>query len=103
MGTFLARRALGLIPLLLGISVVSYAMMALAPGGSASVFLGSARPMSPEDIAAIRHNLGLDKPWYEQFFYSFYNIVAHHDFGYSFIDGRPVMAKIVASMPATFE
>jgi peptide/nickel transport system permease protein len=94
---------LGLVPLLLGISVVSYAMMSLAPGGSTSVFLGSARPMSPENVAIIRHNLGLDKPWYAQYFYWLYNIVAHHDFGFSFIDGRPVLVKIVEKLPVTAE
>jgi peptide/nickel transport system permease protein len=103
MGTFLVRRVLGVVPLLLGISVVSYAMMALAPGGSSSVFLGSARPMSPADMAIIRHNLGLDKPWYLQYFYWIYNIIARHDFGYSFIDGRPVIAKILEKLPVTVE
>lgn len=103
MGTFLVRRLLGLVPLLLGISVISYAMMSLAPGGSTSVFLGAARPMSPETIAIIRHNLGLDQPWYVQYFYWIYNIVAHQDFGYSFIDGRPVIVKIIEKMPVTVE
>jgi peptide/nickel transport system permease protein len=102
-GTYLARRLLGLVPLLLGISVISYAMMSLAPGGSTSVFLGSSRPMSPEDIAIIRHNLGLDKPWYVQYFYWIYNIVAHQDFGFSFIDGRPVAVKMLEKLPVTAE
>lgn len=103
MGTYLVRRLLGLVPLLLGISVISYAMMSLAPGGSTSVFLGSSRPMRPEDIAIIRHNLGLDKPWYVQYFYWIFNIVAHHDFGFSFIDGRPVTVKILEKLPVTAE
>lgn len=103
MGTYLVRRVLGLIPLLLGISVISYAMMALAPGGSTSIFLGSSRPMRPEDIAIIRHNLGLDKPWYVQYFYWIYNVVVHQNFGFSFIDGRPVTAKILEKLPVTAE
>jgi peptide/nickel transport system permease protein len=102
-GTYLVRRLIGLVPLLLGISVISYAMMALAPGGSTSVFLGSSRPMSPEDIAIIRHNLGLDKPWYVQYFYWIYNVIAHMDFGFSFIDGRPVTVKILEKLPITAE
>lgn len=103
MGTFLGKRILGLVPLLVGISIVSYAMMALAPGGSVSIFLGSSRPMSPEVIANIRHNLGLDRPWYVQYFYWIWNIVARHDFGYSFIDGRPVLVKILEKLPVTVE
>ena len=103
MGTYLVRRLLGLVPLLLGISVISYAMMSLAPGGSSSIFLGSSRPMSPEDVAILRHNLGLDRPWYVQYFYWLYNMVAHQDLGFSFIDGRPVMLKILEKLPVTAE
>src|SRR5207245_10431615 len=51
----------------------------------------------------IRHNLGLDKPWYVQYFYWIYNVVAHHDFGFSFIDGRPVTVKILEKLPVTAE
>jgi peptide/nickel transport system permease protein len=102
-GTYLVRRVFGLVPLLLGISVISYAMMSLAPGGATSIFLGAARPMSPETIATIRHNLGLDRPWYVQYFYWIYNVVVHHDFGYSFIDGRPVTVKILEKLPVTIE
>ncbi|HLJ84123.1 MAG TPA: ABC transporter permease [Candidatus Eremiobacteraceae bacterium] len=103
MSTYIGRRLLGLIPLLLGISVISYAIMALAPGGVGSIFTHSARPMSAADLAIIQHQLGLDKPWYVQYFYWLHNLVVNRDLGFSFIDGRPVMAKILEKVPITLQ
>ena len=103
MTTYLGRRLLGLIPLLLGISMISYAIMALAPGGMGSIFTHSARPMSAADLAAIQHQLGLDQPWYVQYFYWLHNLVINHNLGYSFIDGRPVMTKILEKIPTTLQ
>ena len=100
MASYLIRRLLGLVPLLIGISLLSFAMMFIAPGGPTSVFLASAHPMSPVEIANIRHNLGLDKPWYVQYFLWFGNLL-HGNFGYSFTDGRPVLTKIVEKVPVT--
>ncbi len=100
MTNYLIRRLLGLVPLLIGISIISFGMMFIAPGGPTSVFLASSHPMSPIEIANIRHNLGLDKPWYVQYFLWFWNAL-HGNFGYSFVDGRPVLTKIVEKVPVT--
>ncbi|HYK53469.1 MAG TPA: ABC transporter permease, partial [Candidatus Eremiobacteraceae bacterium] len=97
---YLIRRILGLVPLLIGISMISFAMMFMAPGGPTSVFLASSHPMSPVEIANIRHNLGLDKPWYVQYVLWLGNLL-HGDFGYSFTDGRPVLTKILEKVPVT--
>jgi peptide/nickel transport system permease protein len=99
--SYVVRRVLGLVPLLFGISLISFAMMFLAPGGPTSVFLSSSHPMSPIEIANIQHNLGLDRPWYVQYFYWIGNILGHANFGYSFTDGRPVLTKILEKMPVT--
>lgn len=100
MTNYLIRRIIGLVPLIIGISAVSFGMMFMAPGGPTSVFLASSHPMSPVEIASIRHNLGLDKPWYVQYVLWLLNIL-HGDFGYSFTDGRPVLTKIVEKVPVT--
>lgn len=100
MTNYLVRRLLGLVPLLIGISIISFAMMFIAPGGPTSVFLSSSHPMSPVEIANIRHNLGLDKPWYVQYFLWFWNVL-HGNLGYSFTDGRPVLTKILEKVPVT--
>ncbi|HET9342979.1 MAG TPA: ABC transporter permease [Candidatus Eremiobacteraceae bacterium] len=100
MTNYLIRRVIGLVPLLIGISLVSFGMMFMAPGGPTSVFLASSHPMSPVEIENIRHNLGLDKPWYVQYFLWLGNIL-HGNFGYSFTDGRPVLTKILEKVPVT--
>jgi peptide/nickel transport system permease protein len=97
---YLIRRVVGLVPLLFGISLISFGMMFMAPGGPTSVFLASSHPMSPVEIANIQHNLGLDKPWYVQYFLWIGNML-HGDFGYSFTDGRPVLTKIIEKVPVT--
>lgn len=103
MSSYLGRRLLGLIPLMLGISIISYAIMALAPGGTGSIFLHSARPMSPVDVALIKQQLGLDKPWFVQYFYWLHNLVFNQSLGFSFIDGRPVVTKILEKLPTTLQ
>ena len=100
MTSYLIRRLIGLVPLLIGISLISFGMMFIAPGGPTSVFLASSHPMSPVEIENIRHNLGLDKPWYVQYFLWFWNVL-HGNFGYSFVDGRPVLTKILEKVPVT--
>ena len=100
MANYLIRRIIGLIPLLLGISIVSFGMMFMAPGGPTSVFLASSHPMSPVEIASIRHNLGLDKPWYIQYV-SWLVDLLRGNLGYSFTDGRPVLTKILEKVPVT--
>ena len=90
-------------PLLLGITVISYAMMGLAPGGPAAILTSMARQMTPADRAIIMHNLGLDRPWYVQYFFWLKNLVLNHSLGFSFIDGRPVAVKILEKLPVTAE
>jgi peptide/nickel transport system permease protein len=103
LSTYIGRRLLGLVPLLLGITVISYAMMGLAPGGPAAILTSMARQMTPADRAIIMHNLGLDRPWYVQYFFWLKNLVLNHSLGFSFIDGRPVAVKILEKLPVTAE
>ena len=52
-------------PLLLGVAVLSFIFMQLAPGGPDALFARNAR-MTEEQLQAIRHNMGLDRPLHEQ-------------------------------------
>src|SRR6202012_1535725 len=60
---YIIRRVAGAIPLLLFISIVTYAMMALAPGGPTAI-LGPRGAANPAVVARINALYGLDKPWY---------------------------------------
>jgi peptide/nickel transport system permease protein len=100
--SFIIRRVLGAIPLLLFISVVTYAMMALAPGGPAAV-LGPRGVLSPAVMARINALYGLDKPWFVQYFYWLKQLLLHGSLGTSYVDQRPVVAKVLERLPVTIE
>lgn len=87
-----------MIPLLLGISLVSFLVMHLAPGDPTSLFINP--NVSMEEIARVRANWGLDKPILVQYFYWLKNAI-RLDFGSSYITGRPVIAEILERLPAT--
>jgi len=100
---FIARRLLAAIPLLLLVSLISYGLMGLAPGGPTAIFQAQARQLSPAARAEFIHALGLDKPWYVQYAYWLGNLIFHGNLGNSFVDHRPVVTKIVEKMPVTLE
>jgi peptide/nickel transport system permease protein len=89
--------------LLLFISVVTYAMMALAPGGPVAVLGPRGNALSPEVIANIKAAYGLDQPWYLQYFYWLKELLLHGSLGTSFVDHRPVIEKVWEKLPVTME
>ena len=101
MALFIVRRVLLVIPLLVGITFVSFIVISLAPGGPLD-FLEAENPdLSPEVKRQLTELYGLDKPLVVQYG-SWLMRVARLDFGRSFLpDGRPVLAKIAERMPIT--
>src|SRR6266508_2971284 len=69
MGRYLIRRALFLILVLWIVSMVTFVIFYKLPAGDVALRVAGAgaHRTTPEQIAAIRHNLGLDKPWYVQY------------------------------------
>jgi peptide/nickel transport system permease protein len=99
MSRYLIRRLLGTIPLLFGVAVLSFTFMQLAPGGPTALFAKNAR-MSAAQLNAIKHNMGLDKPKYEQFLIWLQNLV-RGDLGMSYTQYRPVSDVIWGVFPNT--
>ena len=100
---YIVRRLVGAVPLLLFISLVTYAMMALAPGGPVGVLGPRGGNLSPEAVAAIKAAYGLDKPWFIQYFFWLKELVLHGSLGTSFVDHRPVIEKVWEKLPVTAE
>ena len=101
MTRYLVKRLLGMIPLLLGITVISFGMMHLAPGDPTAIQQQFNPKVSAEDIERMRSYYGLDKPLYEQYWQWLKRLVTL-DFGRSFsADGRPVIDKIAERLPVT--
>jgi peptide/nickel transport system permease protein len=99
MTRFLIRRLLGAIPLLLGVAVLSFIFMQLAPGGPDAMFARNAR-MTEEALQAIRRNMGLDRPVHEQLIVWLGNLV-RGDLGISYTQYRPVSQVIWDVVPNT--
>ncbi|WP_223068229.1 ABC transporter permease [Paenibacillus caui] len=98
MKSFILRRVLQAVPLLFFISLVSFALIKLAPGDPVLSFVTP--NMGAEDVERIRQSLGLDKPVYIQYFLWLKNVLTG-DFGYSLINHRPVLTMIAERIPAT--
>ncbi|MBX7157693.1 MAG: ABC transporter permease [Verrucomicrobiae bacterium] len=99
MAHFIFRRFLTLIPLLLAISVLSFALLEMAPGDYLSVLKGN-RELSPEYIDQLRKDFGLDKSYAEQFVIWFKKAI-QFDFGPSFAYRMPVSELLAQRIPAT--
>jgi peptide/nickel transport system permease protein len=95
---FVVRRLLIAIPVLLLVSLMSFAVIWLVPGDPASVFLDAGA--TPEQLAQVRHRLGLDEPFYLQMI-AWYGRILHGDLGQSILLNRGVAAAIVERLPVT--
>lgn len=97
---FILRRLLALIPLLLGISFLAFAIMTAAPGD----FLNearAARDVPQEMIDQMEQQYGLDQPWYIQYALWLKNIITLN-FGESWTYKVPVIELLKERVPATF-
>jgi peptide/nickel transport system permease protein len=79
---FILRRLLLMIPLVIGITIISFFVMQLAPGDYLDTLRGQPT-IKPETIERLRRDFGLDRPAYQQYFLWLFNAV-RGDFGYSF-------------------
>jgi len=102
MVTYVLRRLLQSIPILFGISIIVFAIVHLAPGSPVDRF--RTPRVSPEMIAALVRAYGLDQPLIDQYIKwitSFVQVWNPAAWGYSFLDGQPVIDIIIQRAPAT--
>ena len=98
--SYIIKRLLWAIPTLLGVSVLVFSMVHLAPGDPALVMLGE--HANKEAVDALREQMGLNKPLLEQYYY-FISHAIQGDFGTSIISGEPVISEFADRFPATVE
>jgi len=94
------RRLLQLVSVALGVAVINFFLLRLAPGDAAQVLAGEAGAATPEYMAALRAQFGLDQPLLVQFGKYLLNL-AHFNLGFSFRHGMPVAQLIGERVPAT--
>jgi len=98
---YTCRRLFQAIPLLLIVSALVFGLLHAVPGGPLAVFLANPN-VRPQDIERLRHALGLDRPLWAQYL-AWLAAFVRGDWGFSYADGRPVLARIVERLPATLE
>ncbi|EAR50439.1 peptide/opine/nickel uptake family ABC transporter, permease protein [Oceanicola granulosus HTCC2516] len=98
MGSYILRRLVSAIPVLFGITVIVFAIMALIPGDPATAILGSYA--TPENVEKLNRDLGLDRPAVARYFIWLGNMLTG-DFGTSFSLNRPVLDEILERFGAT--
>ena len=97
---FVVRRLLLLVPILLGLSILVFLWIRALPGSPAIALLGERA--TPETIAQIERQYGLDKPVHVQY-WKYVQNVARADFGDSIVSRRPVIEELRQKFPATIE
>jgi peptide/nickel transport system permease protein len=97
---FVVRRLLLLIPILIGVSILVFLWIRALPGGPAAALLGERA--TPEAVAALEHQYGLDQPIYVQYG-KYVEQLATLEFGNSSTSRQPVATEFRQRFPATIE
>src|SRR5882672_10515036 len=97
---FVARRLLYLIPVLVAVSLLTFLIASLLPGDLAYVILGD--QATPENVAALRHDMGLDQPLWLRYF-GWLGHILQGDFGRSFRTGQTVLQAVTERLPVSIE
>lgn len=98
---YVLRRLLSLLPVLFGVTFLTYALMYLSPSDPVEMLLqAQGVPVSPEVVAAMKAQAGLDRPFLVQYFVWLWNFV-RGDMGISLVDGQAVSSALRAALPKT--
>ncbi|MBC7145776.1 MAG: ABC transporter permease subunit [Thioclava marina] len=98
---FILGKILWLIPTLVGITIVAFGFVRVLPGDPVLLMAGE-RGLTPERHAELTHQLGFDRPIWEQYF-DFLWKVLHGNLGDSLVTHKPVLNEFLALFPATVE
>ncbi|RLB04413.1 MAG: ABC transporter permease, partial [Deltaproteobacteria bacterium] len=101
--TYVARRLILLIPVVLGVTVIIFALtMFFSPVQRALLYIRNPQALRPENIQGVIDKYGLNRPFYEQYF-TWFGQVLQGNLGWSITARQPVVSAIINQFPATFE
>lgn len=100
MFTFIARRLVALVPVLLGVTFLTFAIIQVTPGDPVALTLGG--KATPEQMEEVRHELGLDEPFITQYV-KYVARAIKGDLGRSIHGRTPVIQEITSRFPSTFQ
>ena len=98
--SYVLRRLLQAIPVIIGVSLITFILMIMVPGDPVQQLLG--QRASPEAVAEVRRNMGLDEPAWRQYLTMMGNIVTG-DLGRSIITREPVVREFASRLPVTMK
>jgi ABC-type dipeptide/oligopeptide/nickel transport system permease component len=99
MAKYVARRLLALIPIVLGVTFITFMAAHLAPGDPVEIILGQRH--DPAEHVRLVHVLGLDQPWWRQYLTFLWNAL-HLDFGNSYVlRDESVTSILLRGLPAS--
>lgn len=98
MKTVIFKRLISAIPLLIGITILSFVIMKCAPGDPTLMYTDPS--VSLADLAQVKQNLGLDKPLWQQYIY-WVKELCKGNLGFSYLSHKPVFLAITERLPAT--
>ena len=101
MSRFITNRLFQSIPTVLLVSLLVFLMLHMIPGDPAEIFLGD-QQTTPERLAQVREEMGLNRPLYVQYLDYMWNVL-QGDLGNSLNNRRPVLDEILAKLPSTVE
>src|SRR6266550_1531973 len=96
---YISHRSLQAVPVLVGISVLSFLMLHLVPGDPVQIFAGD-KPLTPERAVELRHQYGLDRPLVVQYV-DYASHAVRGDLGVGLRSQRPVLDSILQALPGT--
>jgi len=99
---FALRRVLAALPVVIGVTTVTFLLMKVTAGNYVPG-LDLNPDLRPEDVAKLRHELGVDQPLYIQYAQWMVGVFLRGDFGRSLRDGTPVLEHIWTRLPASLE
>lgn len=99
MGKYIIKRILLMIPVILGVTVLVFSLMQLAPGDPAEVILGPTA--TAEQIFALRQSMGLNDPFIVQLGRYLRDVFLHFDFGTSYVTNIGIAGELLARFPYT--
>jgi peptide/nickel transport system permease protein len=86
------------LPTLIGVTILTFILVHIAPGGPAGALAGE--KATPAQLAVLTHQLGLDKPWTEQYLL-WLGALLRGDLGFSYLKQQPVSTLIAQRLPQT--
>jgi len=97
---YIAKKILMMVPIIILVSMILFFLLSTLPGDAALIAAGEYS--SDEDIAELRHSMGLDQPIYVQY-WNWFSRVLRGDFGESLLTGSSITERVALRFPATLQ